>query len=53
MNPRTAMSMKAFRVPDALWAEAVAIATRRGDNLSEIIRRALEGYVRRYRKEVE
>jgi predicted transcriptional regulator len=41
------MSKKSIRVPDALWAAAQAKADQRGDNLSEIIRRALERYVSR------
>jgi hypothetical protein len=30
-----------------LWDEAMAIAEKRGENLSEVIRQALERYVKR------
>jgi len=41
------MPTRNIRVPDALWAAALAKADERGDNLSEVIRRALERYVSR------
>lgn len=40
------MPTRNIRVPDVLWAAAKAKADERGDNLSEVIRRALERYVR-------
>jgi hypothetical protein len=40
------MLKKSIRVSDALWTAALAKADERGDNLSEVIRRALERYVR-------
>ena len=41
------MTAKSVRVPDALWLAAQAKADERGEVLSEIIRTALERYVRR------
>jgi hypothetical protein len=38
---------RTIRVPDGLWEAAQAKAGERGDNLSDVIRRALERYVRR------
>jgi hypothetical protein len=40
------MSQKTVRVPEALWTAALAKSVEREDNLSEIIRTALERYVR-------
>jgi len=40
------MPSRNIRVPDVLWAAAKAKADEQGDNLSEVIRRALERYVR-------
>lgn len=37
---------RTVRVPDKTWDAAKAVAERRGDNLSEVIRQALERYVR-------
>jgi len=36
------------RVADDLWRRALAVAAQRGDTLSDVIRRALEAYVKRY-----
>lgn len=38
---------RTIRVPDALWDAAAAKAEERGENLSDVLRRALERYVRR------
>lgn len=38
---------RTIRVPDNLWDAAAAKATERGDNLSDVIRKALERYVKR------
>jgi hypothetical protein len=38
---------RTIRVPDALWDAAQTKAEERGDNLSDVIRRALERYVKR------
>jgi len=36
---------RSVRIPDALWDEAKAIAERRFETLTEVIRRALVDYV--------
>jgi len=41
------MKAKAIRIPDPLWAAAQAKADERGEVLSEVIRAALERYVKR------
>lgn len=41
------MVMRSIRVPAKLWADAMAKADDRGENLSDVIRAALERYVRR------
>ena len=40
------MVMRSIRVPLALWAAAKAKADERDENLSDVIREALERYVR-------
>lgn len=40
----TAMTLRAVRVPDDLWAAARKRADERGENLSAVLRRALEEY---------
>jgi len=44
---RPPMKAKAIRIPDPLWAAAQAKADERGEVLSEVIRAALERYVKR------
>ena len=46
MPPRPAMTMRSFRIPNEVWLAAVAKADERNENLSEIIRQALERYVK-------
>ena len=46
MTPRQPMPLRSVRVSDAVWLAAVAKADERNENLSEIIRRALERYVK-------
>lgn len=41
---------RTVRVPDDVWRAAQAKAEERGDNLSEVIRKALERYVRSKRR---
>lgn len=36
---------RSVRIPDDEWNAALAIATERGDNLSDILRRALTQYI--------
>jgi len=43
---RDPMSARSVRVPEALWLAALEQADERNENLSEIIRRALERYVK-------
>jgi predicted HicB family RNase H-like nuclease len=38
---------RTIRISDALWAAAVAKAAERGESVSDILRRALERYVKR------
>ena len=47
MTRREPIKPKSVRVPDDLWAAALAKADERGEVLSEVIRKALERYVRR------
>lgn len=37
--------LRSFRVPDGIWDAAQTVAKQRGDNVSEILRHALWGYV--------
>lgn len=39
--------IRTFRIPDDLWSAAQAKAEERGDNLSEVVRRALQRYAKR------
>lgn len=41
------MVMRSIRVPLALWTAARAKADERGENISDVIREALERYVKR------
>ena len=34
------------RIPDDLWTQALTLARSRGDNLSDIIRQALNQYIK-------
>jgi len=38
---------RAIRIPDALWQAALDKAHANGDTLSDVVRRALERYVKR------
>jgi predicted HicB family RNase H-like nuclease len=40
------MTMHAIRVPEALWQAAKAKADERDESVSDVIRRALERYVK-------
>lgn len=46
-QPRADNPARAIRVPDGLWHAAQAKAAERGETVSEVVRRALERYVRR------
>lgn len=41
------MVMRSLRVPEQLWADAKAKADERQENISDVIREALERYVKR------
>ena len=47
-QPKT--PQRTIRVPDELWDEAKAIADREDETLSDVIRKALERYVKRHRQ---
>ena len=40
--------LRAVRVPEALWRRAQAVARERDESVSEVIRAALERYVKRH-----
>lgn len=44
-QPKT--PIKCFRIPDDLYRAAQAKAAERGESVSEVVRRALERYVKR------
>jgi hypothetical protein len=44
------MVMRSIRVPLRLWTEAKVTADEREENLSDVLREALERYVKRHRK---
>lgn len=46
MGGKPSMVMKSLRVPKALWDDAMAKAVEREENLSDVLREALERYVR-------
>lgn len=41
-------TLRNFRAPDSLWLRAKAVADQRGESLSDVIREALERYVKRH-----
>jgi hypothetical protein len=47
MNPREPMHLRSVRVSKTTWKAAQAKADERGENLSEVIRKALERYAKR------
>ena len=46
VNPRQPMPLRSVRVSDAVWTAAQAKADERNENLSEVIRKAIERYVK-------
>ena len=46
MTPRQPMPLRSVRVSEAVWTAAQTKADERGENLSEVIRKALERYAR-------
>ena len=51
MTRRGNTTQRSFRAPDDLWAPALTVATRRGENLSDILRAALQAYVEQHEGE--
>jgi hypothetical protein len=47
VTPREPMPLRSVRVPNNVWEAAQAKADERGENLSEVIRKALERYAKR------
>lgn len=41
-------TLRNFRANDSLWQRAKAVADKRGESLSDVLRKALEQYVKRY-----
>jgi antitoxin component of RelBE/YafQ-DinJ toxin-antitoxin module len=41
-------TLRNFRADDSLWKRAQAVAAKRGESLSDVLRAALERYVQRY-----
>lgn len=39
------MTMKSFRLPDALWTDVVQASNRAGESVTAVVTRALEDYV--------
>jgi len=37
-----------IRIPDDLWTQALTLARSRGENLSDIIRQALNQYIKQW-----
>lgn len=50
MTARRGTPVRTIRVDDETWEAAQRIAADRGEDLSGVMRRALERYVRRYSK---
>lgn len=48
MSPRKPQRARAVRVSDKLWEEAKRVADERDETVSDVIRRALEAYVKRH-----
>ena len=46
--PTNATARRTVRIPDALWQAALSLARSRGDNLSDIIRQALNQYIKQW-----
>jgi len=44
--PTRGTTRHAIRIPDALWTAALTLARSRGENLSDIIRAALNQYIK-------
>jgi hypothetical protein len=40
--------LRNVRIEDAIWEPALAVATKRGESLSKVMRDALVRYIRKY-----
>lgn len=49
--PTKGTTQHSIRIPDPLWHAALTLARERGENLSEIIRRALNDYINEHQGE--
>lgn len=47
------LTPRSVKVPDALWNAAKAVAAARDETLSEVIRAALDRYVKRHGKDTK
>lgn len=48
MSPnKPATPLRSFRIPDPLYEAAQETAERKGEDVSKVVRRALENYVKR------
>lgn len=50
--PKPPMKRRSFHCPDKLWEDALAVSVERQENLADVLRAALERYVRQNRKDV-
>jgi predicted transcriptional regulator len=46
VSPSKGTARRTVRIPDELWEAAQEAAEERGESVSDIIRRALEDYIR-------
>lgn len=46
MSPSKGTAQRTIRITDELWEAAQAVAEERGESVSDVIRSALEEYVR-------
>ena len=46
--PTEGTTRRAVRIKDELWQAAQAVAAERGENLSDIIRNALQAYIKQW-----
>lgn len=51
MSPRTPMKVRGIRIPDKVWEAAMQASIERDENLSEEIRKFLEQYVAKAKRE--
>lgn len=50
--PYPGTRLHSLRIPDELWADALAITRARQESVTEVVVRALEAYVARHRRQV-